>query len=98
MDQDRVENILNELLPIIKPEEVIKIVYDVHHTSPNEYTLYAVFVVPDEWWDDMDYINKAAFEHHTKVGLKNKIKSYTGLNILFDKANTRVVGKNIWEG
>ena len=97
MDQDKVEKILNKLLPVIKPEEVIDIVFDVRHTAPDEFTLYAVFVVPDELWDSYDDINKAAFAHTTKVKMRQKIKAYTDINVVFDKVNTRVVKQTDFE-
>jgi hypothetical protein len=97
MDQDKVEKILNKLLPVIKPEEVIDIVFDVRHTAPDEFTLYAVFVVPDELWDSYDDINKAAFSHITKVKMRQKIKAYTGVDVVFDKVNTRVVKQTDFE-
>ena len=58
MDKERVEILLNKLLPVIIPKEVVDIVFDVHHTSPNEFTLHAVFVVSDKLWDSYDPINK----------------------------------------
>ena len=88
MDQDNVEVILNKILPIIKPEEVIDIMFDVRHSSPNEFTLYTSFVVPEKWWDSLDHINKAAFEHKTKMKLRRDIKNFTGINVVFDKFNT----------
>lgn len=88
MDQEQVELILNKILPTIKPEEVIDIMFDVRHTAPDEFTLYASFIVPKEWWNSLDHINKAAFEHKTKMKLRRDIKNFTGINILFDKANT----------
>ena len=91
MDKERVEILLNKLLPVIIPKEVVDIVFDVHHTSPNEFTLHAVFVVSDKLWDSYDPINKAALEHTIKVKLRQKIKAYTDINVVFDKINTRVV-------
>lgn len=88
MDQDNVEEILNKILPIIKPEEVIDIMFDVRHSSPNEFTLYTSFVVPKKWWDSLDHINKAAFEHKTKMKLRRDIKNFTGIDVVFDKVNT----------
>ena len=92
MDQDKVEKILDKLLPVIKPEEVIDVVIDVRHTAPNQFTLYALFAVSDDYWDRLDHIiNRAAFLHETKVKLKHKVKSYTDINIVFDKDNTRMI-------
>ena len=97
MDKERVEILLNKLLPVIIPKEVVDIVFDVHHTAPDEFTLYAVFVVPDELWDSYDDINKAAFTHTTKVKMRQKIKAYTDINVVFDKVNTRVVKQTDFE-
>jgi hypothetical protein len=97
MDKERVEILLNKLLPVIIPKEVIDIVFDVHHTSPNEFTLHAVFVVSDKLWDSYDPINKAALEHAIKVKLRQKIKAYTDINVVFDKINTRVVKQSDFE-
>jgi len=97
MDKERVEILLNKLLPVIIPKEVIDIVFDVHHTSPNEFTLHAVFVVSDKLWDSYDPINKAALEHTIKVRLRQKIKAYTDINVVFDKVNTRVVKQSDFE-
>jgi hypothetical protein len=97
MDKERVEILLNKLLPVIIPEEVVDIVFDVHHTSPNEFTLHAVFVVSDRLWDSYDPINKAALEHTIKVRLRQKIKAYTDINVVFDKINTRVVKQSDFE-
>ena len=97
MDQDKVEKILDKLLPVIKPEEVIDIVFDVRHTAPDEFTLYAVFVVPDELWDSYDDINKAAFTHTTKVKMRQKIKAYTGIDVVFDKHNTTFIRQSDFE-
>ena len=96
MDKDQVEKVLNKILPYIKPEEVIDIVFDVRHTSPDEFTLDAVFVVPDELWDSYDVINKAAFINHAKVKTRQNIKGYTGINILFDKHNTMFIRQSDW--
>ena len=76
MDKERVEILLNKLLPVIIPKEVVDIVFDVHHTSPNEFTLHAVFVVSDKLWDSYDPINKAALEHTIKVKLRQKINNF----------------------
>jgi hypothetical protein len=97
MDKERVEILLNKLLPVIIPKEVIDIVFDVYHTSPNEFTLHAVFVVSDKLWDSYDPINKAALEHTIKVKLRQKIKAYTDINVVFDKINTRVVKQSDFE-
>ena len=97
MDKERVEILLNKLLPVIIPKEVVDIVFDVHHTSPNEFTLHAVFVVSDKLWDSYDPINKAALEHTIKVKLRQKIKAYTDINGVFDKINTRVVKQSDFE-
>jgi hypothetical protein len=97
MDKERVEILLNKLLPVIIPKEVVDIVFDVHHTSPNEFTLHAVFVVSDKLWDSYDPINKAALEHAIKVRLRQKIKAYTDINVVFDKVNTRVVKQSDFE-
>ena len=97
MDKERVEILLNKLLPVIIPKEVVDIVFDVHHTSPNEFTLHAVFVVSDKLWDSYDPINKAALEHTIKVKLRQKIKAYTDINVVFDKINTRVVKQRDFE-
>ena len=91
MDQDQVEIVLDKIFPIIKPEEVNKIIFDVRHTAPNEFTLHTLLIVPDEMWDSFDPINKAAFTHDVKVKLRQKIKAYTDLNVLFDKDNTAVM-------
>lgn len=88
MDKEQVEEILNKILPFIKPEEVINILFDVHHTKPDEFTLHASFIVPEKWWDSLDHINKAAFEHKTKMKLRRDIKNFTGINVSFDKVNT----------
>ena len=98
MDQEKVEEILNTFIPFILPEPIIDMKFDVRHTAPDEFTLYTVLVVPDEWWDDLDHINKAAFEHTTKVKLRQKIKSYTGVNVLFDKDNFSIIKKSNWRG
>lgn len=97
MDKERVEILLNKLLPVIIPKEVVDIVFDVHHTSPNEFTLHAVFVVSDKLWDSYDPINKSALEHTIKVKLRQKIKAYTDINVVFDKINTRVVKQSDFE-
>jgi len=97
MGKERVEIILNKLLPVIIPVEVVDIVFDVHHTSPNQFTLDAVFVVPDELWDSYDHINKAALEHGIKMKLRQKVKAYTDINVVFDKVNTRVVKQSDFE-
>jgi hypothetical protein len=91
MDQDQVEIVLDKIFPIIKPDEVNNIIFDVRHTAPNEFTLHTLFIVPDELWDSFDHINRAAFTHDVKVKLRQKIKSYTDLNVVFDKDNTEVM-------
>ena len=97
MDQDKVEKVLNKILPYIKPKEVINIAFDVRHTSPDEFTLHAVFVVSDKLWDSYDAINKAALENTIKVKLRQKIKAFTDINVVFDKVNTRVVKQTDFE-
>ena len=94
MDQDQVEMALNKLLPNVLPEHVTDIAFDVHHTAPNEFTLYALFGVSDEWFDDLDDINRAAFIHEIKMKLKQKVKSYTNINIVFDRYNTRMINQS----
>jgi len=91
MDQEKVETILDKIFPVIKPDEVNKVIFDVRHTAPNEFTLHTLFIVPDELWDSYDNINRAAFIHYTKIKLRHKIKSYTDLNVIFDKENTAVM-------
>jgi len=98
MDQDQVENSLNKLLPNILPEYVTDIAFDVRHTAPNQFTLYVLFAVNDEYWDSLDHINRAAFLHDTKIKLKQKIKSYTDVNVVFDKDNTRMIKQSDWVG
>jgi hypothetical protein len=97
MDKEKVEKVLNKILPYIKPEEVIDIAFDVRHTSPDEFTLDAVFVVPDELWDSYNDLNRAAFAHSAKVKTRQNIKGYTGINVMFDKDNTRVVKQSDFE-
>jgi hypothetical protein len=96
MDQDKVEYILGKLLPNILPDPVKDVAFDVRHSAPNEFTLHAVFYVPDKWWTSMDDINRAAFSHQVKMKLRSKIKDYTGINVVFDKTNTRVLGDSNW--
>ena len=91
MEQDQVEIALNKLLPNILPEHVTDIAFDVRHLAPNEYTLYAVLAVSDDYWDRLDNINRAAFIHDTKIKLRQKTKSYTNINIKFDKDNTSII-------
>jgi hypothetical protein len=91
MDQDKVEYILGKLLPNILPDPVKEVAFDVRHTAPNEFTLHAVFYVPDEWWNSLDDINRAAFSHKIKMKMRSKIKDYSGINVVFDKDNTRVL-------
>jgi len=98
MDQDKVEEILNKLLPFILPEPLIDVAFDVRHLKPKEFTLYTVFSAPDEWWDSLDSINKAAFKHKVKMKLRSKIKSYTGIDVEFDKDNFSIVKKSDWRG
>jgi hypothetical protein len=54
------------------------------------------FIVPDELWDSYDNINRAAFKHDVKVKLRQKIKSYTNINVLFDK-DTSVMTQSEFE-
>ena len=96
MDKDQVEIVLDKIFPIIKPDEVNKIIFDVRHTVPNEFTLHTLLIVPDEMWDSFDPINKAAFIHDVKVKLRQKIKSYTNINVLFDK-DTSVMTQSEFE-
>jgi hypothetical protein len=96
MDQDKVEKILSELLPYVLPEPIKDVVYDVRHTKPNEFTLHCVFMVPDEFLENLDFINKAAFMHDVKMKLKSKIKNYTGIKVVFDQDNTRLVSQKFW--
>ena len=91
MDQDQVEIVLDKIFPVIKPDEVNKIIFDVRQTAPNEFTLHTLLIVPDEMWDSFDHINRDAFTHAVKVKLRHKIKSYTDLNVVFDKDNTAVM-------
>jgi len=81
----------NKIFPIIKPDEVNNIIFDVRQTAPNEFTLHTLLIVPDEMWDSFDHINRDAFTHAVKVKLRHKIKSYTDLDVVFDKDNTAVM-------
>ena len=98
MDQDKVEEILKKLLPFILPEPLIDVAFDVRHFAPNKFTLYTVFSAPDEWRDSLDSINRAAFMHKVKMKLRSKIKSYTGIDVEFDKDNFSIVKKSDWRG
>jgi hypothetical protein len=98
MDQDKVEEILKKLLPFILPEPLIDVAFDVRHLAPNVFTLYTVFSAPDKWWDNLDSINKAAFMHKVKMKLRSKIKSYTGIDVEFDKDNFSIINKSNWRG
>lgn len=91
MDQEQAEIVLNKLLPNILPEHVTDIAFDVRHTAPNEFTLYALFSIPDNYLDNLDEINRAAFIHSIKLKLKNKISGYSNINVVFDKDNTRMI-------
>ena len=93
MNQDEVELALEKLLPNVLPEHVTDVAFDVRHTAPNEFTLYALFACEDEYWKTLDSLNRAALLHDTKKKLRRKIKAYTNLNIDFDKDNTRMVNK-----
>jgi hypothetical protein len=93
MDQEKVEISLGKLLPNILPDNVVDVAFDVRHTGPDEFKLYALFACEDEYWKSLDQINKAALLHDTKKKLRRKIKAYTNLNIEFDKDNTRMVNK-----
>lgn len=90
MDKEQVEISLTKLVPFILPEHVYDMTFDVRHTSPDEFTLYTNFDVDGEWWDSLDSINKAAFIHDVKTKLRTKIKSYTDINVVFDKENTSI--------
>lgn len=98
MNQDQVEIVLNKLLPHILPEPLIDVAFDVRHLAPDEFTLLTVFTVPDKWWDSLDSINRAAFMHKVKMTLRSKIKSYTGINVKFDKDNFSIIKKSDWKG
>ena len=50
MDQEKVEFSLNKLLPNVLPEHITGIAFDVHHTAPKVFTLYALFGVYDDYW------------------------------------------------
>mgnify|MGYP003343632880 FL=1 len=93
MDQDQVEVTLKKIFPLILPKQVEDVFFDVNHTAPDEFTLYAAFVVDDEWRDDMDPLSKEAFLLDLKRSLRRKIKGYTNINVVFDSVNTRVVKK-----
>jgi hypothetical protein len=54
-------------------------------------------VVSDKLWDSYDPINRAALEHTIKVKLRQKVKAYTDINVVFDKLNTRVVKQSDFE-
>lgn len=97
MDRDQVEISLNKLFPNVLPEHVTDIAFDVVHTSPNQFTVYALFGVSDNYWDSLDNINRSAFLHDTKVKLRIKVKSYTDIDIVFDKDNTRMVKQSEFE-
>ena len=94
MNQDEVESALEKLLPNVLPEHVTDIAFDVRHLAPNEFTLYALFACEDDYWNNLDYINKAALLHDTKVKLRKKVKAYTNINVVFDKDNTRMINKS----
>lgn len=94
MNQDEVELALEKLLPNILPEHVVDVAFDVRHLAPNEFTLYALFVVDDDYWKSLDQLNKAALLYETKKKLRRKVKSYTDINVVFDKDNTRMISKS----
>ena len=98
MDQEKVEEILKKLLPFILPEPLIDVAFDVRHFAHNKFTLYTVFSAPDEWLDNLDSINNAAFMHKVKMKLRSKIKSYTGIDVEFDKDNFSIIKKSNWRG
>jgi hypothetical protein len=91
MDQEKAESSLNKLLPNVLPKHITGIAFDVHHTAPKVFTLYALFGVSDDYWESLDHINRAALLHDTKMKLKEKARSYANINIVFDKDNTRMI-------
>lgn len=91
MDQEEAELAINKLIPFIKPDEVTDILFEIRHSSPDSFTLYATFVVPEEWWNNLDHINQAAFAHKTKMKLRRDIKNFAGINVVFDKDNTNFI-------
>jgi hypothetical protein len=94
MNKSQVEKILTKLLPNILPEHVTDVAFDVRHTSPDEFTLYAVFAVPDDYWDSLDFIQRASLLYKTNLKLRHTIKSYTNIKVVFDPDNTRMINQS----
>jgi hypothetical protein len=94
MNKSQVEKVLTKLLPNILPEHVTDVAFDVHHTAPNEFTLYAVFAVPDDYWDSLDFIQRASLLYKTNLKLRHTIKSYTNIKVVFDPDNTRMINQS----
>ena len=94
MNKSQVEKILTKLLPNILPEHVTDVAFDVRHTSQDEFTLYAVFAVPDDYWDRLDFLERASLLYKTKLKLRHTIKSYTNIKVVFDPDNTRMINQS----
>ena len=88
MSENRVKQILNKLIPYIKPDEVQDVLFDVNLDDSGIYKVGATFIVPADFWNSLDDINKAAFAHTTKMKIARGIKNFGDIDIAFDLPNT----------
>jgi hypothetical protein len=96
MDIEEVENAINKLMLLIKPDEVTEVAFELPHSSPDSFTMNVVFVVPDEWIKSMDEYERPLALIHFVQHIRKQIKNYLGINIVIPKGDSRIVKESDW--
>ena len=96
MDKEEVENAINKLMSLIKPDEVTEVAFELPHSSPDSFTMNVVFVVPDEWIKSMDEYERPLALIHFVQHIRKQIKNYLGINIVVPKGDSRIVKESDW--
>jgi hypothetical protein len=96
MDIEQSENSINKLMPLIKPDGVIDVAFELPHSSPESFTMNVVFVVPDEWIKSMDEYERPLALIHFVQHIRKQIKNYLGINIVIPKGDSRIVKESDW--
>jgi hypothetical protein len=96
MDIEQAENSINKLMPLIKPDGVMEVAFELPHSSPESFTMNVVFVVPDEWFKSIDEYEYALACIHFAQHIRKQIKNYLGINIVIPKGDSRIVKESDW--
>lgn len=95
MNQDEIEIAINKLTPLIKPDDVDEIHFDLEHTHPEFYTMYVTYVVPDDWEDKNYGTHKSKILEYNTI-LRKQIKNYLGIVVRVHPYESSIIKHSIW--